>query len=145
MATATATPGTSWRPRSRGSAASAITAAAQSIVRCVPISGIVTRAGRNVPRMLPAVDRAKMRPAVRPASSTPVAARRTAKGVTMPSRITGGAKSASEAANEPTTAPTEIVSMPRTDRSRNGRATNGTAAINAAAIRTIAASQLVEG
>ena len=86
-----------------------------------------------------------MRPAVRPASSTLVAARRTANGVTIPSRITGGANSASDAANEPTTAPTEIVSMPRTERSRKGRATKGIAAISAAAARTMAASQLGDG
>ena len=47
--------------------------------------------------------------------------------------------------NEPTTAPTEIVSMPRTERSRNGRATKGIAAISAAAIRTIVASQTGDG
>ena len=57
------------QPRSR-QAAAAITAAAPMSVRCVPISGMVTRAGRKVPTRLPAVDSAKMRPAVDPAFST---------------------------------------------------------------------------
>ena len=53
--------------------------AAPMSVRCVPMSGMVTMAGTKVPMRLPAVERAKMRPATRPASSTPVAARRIAK------------------------------------------------------------------
>ena len=119
--------------------------AAPISVRCVPISGIVMRAGTKVPMMLPAVDSAKMRPATRPASSTPVAARRMANGVTMPSRTTGGAKSASDAAKEPTTAPVEIVSMPLIERSRNGRATKGIAATHAAAASTMVARSCGEG
>ena len=138
-------PGTSRRRPSSGTAAKAITAAAQSIVRCVPISGMATSAARKVPRMLPAVESAKMRPATRPASVTPVAARRTANGVTMPRRTTGGANSASAAANEPRTAPVETVSMPCTERSRRGRATNGTAAMSAAATMTMVASSGAEG
>ena len=82
--------------------------AAPISVRCVPMSGMVMRAGTKVPMMLPAVESAKMRPATRPASSTPVAASRMANGVTMPSSTTGGAKSASDAAKEPTTAPVEM-------------------------------------
>ena len=91
-------------------------------------SGMVTSAGTNVPMRLPAVESAKTRPATRPASSTPVVASRMANGVTMPSSTTGGANSTSDAANEPTTAPVESASMPRTERSRNGRATKGMAA-----------------
>ena len=68
-------------------------AAAPSSVRWVPISGIVIRAGTNVPSRLPAVERAKTRPATTPAASTSVTARRMANGVTMPSSTTGGAKS----------------------------------------------------
>ena len=102
-------------------------------------------AGTKVPMMLPAVERAKTRPATRPASATPVAARRMANGVTIPSSTTGGANSASDAANEPTTAPVEMVSMPLIERSRNGRATKGIAATHAAAASTMTASSCGEG
>ena len=145
MAAAATRPGTSRRRPSSGTAAKAMTAAAHSIVRCVPISGMATSAARNVPRMLPAVESAKMRPATRPASSTPVAASLTANGVTMPSSTTGGANSASAAANEPSTAPVDSVSMPRTESSSSGRATNGTAAMSAAATMTIVASSVADG
>ena len=63
----------------------------------------------------------------------------------MPSSTTGGAKSASAAANEPSTAPVDTVSMPRTESSRSGRATKGTAAINAAATMTMVASSVADG
>ena len=112
MTAAATSPGASRRRPSNGRAAKAMTAAAHSIVRCVPISGMATSAAKKVPRMLPAVESAKMRPATRPASATPVAASLTANGVTMPSSTTGGANSASAAANEPSTAPVETVSMP---------------------------------
>ncbi len=114
-------------------------------VRCVPMSGMVTMADTKVPMRLPAVERAKMRPATRPASSTPVAARRMANGVTMPSSTTGGANSASDAANEPTTAPVESVSMPLMERSRKGCATKGITATQAAAASTRAASSCGDG
>ena len=120
-------------------------AAAPSSVRWVPISGIVIRAGTKVPSRLPAVERAKTRPATTPAVSTSVTARRMAKGVTMPSRTTGGAKSASEATKEPTTAPADRLSRPPIERSRNGRATNGTAAIRAAAASTMKPSRRALG
>ena len=94
---------------------------------------------------LPAVDSANTRPATRPASCTPVAARRMANGVTIPSSTTGGANSARDAAKDPTTAPVESVSMPWMERSRNGRATNGIRATHAAAASTIAARRVGEG
>ena len=75
--------------------------AAPMSVRCVPMSGMVISAGRKVPMRLPAVESANTRPATRPASCTPVAARRMANGVTMPSSTTGGANSARDAAKEP--------------------------------------------
>jgi hypothetical protein len=68
-----------------------------------------------------------------------------ANGVTIPSSTTGGANSASEAANDPTTAPVDRVSIPCTERSRNGRATKGMAATQAAADSTITASSCGEG
>ena len=102
-------------------------------------------AGTKVPMMLPAVESAKMRPATRPASATPLVARRMAKGVTMPSRITGGANSTTEAAKEPTTAPVEMLVMALTERSRKGRARNGTAATSAPATSTMPASRRGEG
>ena len=119
--------------------------AAPMSVRCVPMSGMVMMAGTKVPMRLPAVESAKMRPATRPASSTPVAARRMANGVTMPSSTTGGANRASDAANEPTTAPVESVSMPLIERSRNGCATKGIMATQAAAARTMTASSCGDG
>ena len=119
--------------------------AAPMSVRCVPMSGMVMRAGTNVPMRLPAVDSANTRPATRPASCTPVAARRMANGVTIPSRTTGGAKRASDAANEPTTAPVESVSIPLMERSRNGRATKGIAATQAAAASTMVARSEGDG
>jgi hypothetical protein len=63
----------------------------------------------------------------------------------MPSSTTGGANSASAAANEPSTAPVETVSIARTESSRNGRATKGTAAMSAAAAMTIFARSVVDG
>ena len=119
--------------------------AAPMSVRCVPMSGMVMRAGTKVPMRLPAVESAKIRPATRPASSTPVAARRMANGVTIPSSTTGGANSARDAANEPTTAPVDSVSMPLMERSRNGRATKGIAATHAAAASTIVARSCGDG
>ena len=119
--------------------------AAPMSVRCVPMSGMVMRAGTNVPMRLPAVESANTRPATRPASATPVAASRMANGVTMPSSTTGGANSASEAAKDPTTDPVDSVSMPLMERSRNGRATKGIAATQAAAASTTTASSCGEG
>ena len=119
--------------------------AAPMSVRCVPMSGIVMRAGTKVPMRLPAVESAKIRPATRPASSTPVAARRMANGVTIPSSTTGGANSASDATNEPTTAPVDSVSIPLIERSRNGRATKGIAATQTAAASTIVARSCGDG
>ena len=142
---ATTMPAASRRPASSGTAEAAMISAAPISVRCVPMSGMVMRAGTKVPMMLPAVESAKIRPATRPASSTPVAASRMANGVTMPSSTTGGANSASDAANEPTTAPVDSVSMPLMERSRNGRATKGIAATQTAAARTIVGQELRRG
>ena len=79
-------------------------------VRCVPTKGIATIAARNVPTMLPIVDNAYRRPATVPARSTVVSPSRTANGLTAPSNVTGTAKRASAATNEPTTAPTDALS-----------------------------------
>ena len=103
----------------------------------MPISGMVTSAGTKVPMRLPAVERAKMRPAARPAASTSATERRMANGVTMPRSTTGGANNARAAMNEPTTALGESVSTPLIERSRNGRATKGTAATRTAAANTM--------
>ena len=119
--------------------------AAPMSVRCVPMSGMVMRAGTNVPMRLPAVESANTRPATRPASCTPVAARRMANGVTIPSSTTGGANRARDAAKDPTTAPVESVSMPLMERSRNGRATKGMRATHAAAASTMPASREGDG
>jgi hypothetical protein len=56
-----------------------------------------------------------------------------AKGDTAPRRVTGRAKSASAAKKDPTTAPIETASRPRSARSRIGRDTNGVTAIASAA------------
>ena len=101
---------------------------------------IVTSAGRNVPTRLPAVESAKIRPATAPAVRTSSTASRIANGVTIPSRITGGAKSTSAPRKEPITAPAESRSSPRTETSRNGWARKGTAAIASAAAVTTAPS-----
>ena len=69
-----------------------------------------------------------------------MSANRIANGETAPSSVTGTAKSASAATNDPMTTPTEIESNPRRAASRIGRAANGVAAMNAAATRTIAPS-----
>jgi hypothetical protein len=68
-----------------------------------------------------------------------------ANGETQPSSVTGTAKSASAAKNEPTTAPAETASRPRTARSRIGRETKGRTATNAAAARMIQPSTLGSG
>ena len=90
--------------------------------------------------MLPTVESAYRLPAVAPERSTSVSANRIANGETAPSSVTGTAKSASAATNDPMTTPTEIESNPRRAASRIGRAANGVAAMNAAATRTIAPS-----
>jgi hypothetical protein len=68
-----------------------------------------------------------------------------AKGATAPRSVTGTAKRASAAKNEPTTAPTETASRPRRARSRIGRATNGVTAITSAAATTMAPSRRGSG
>ena len=68
---------------------------------------MVTSADRNVPNRLPTVERAYSRPATDPTSRTSSIASLIANGATIPSRITGGAKSASTAKNDPIAAPAE--------------------------------------
>ena len=91
----------------------------------------------NVPMMLPTVESAYRRPAIVPAFCKSVSASLIANGETAPSSVTGTAKSARAATNDPTTTPTEIESKPRTAASRIGRAANGVAAMNAADTRTM--------
>ena len=109
-------------------------------VRWVPTSGINTRALRNVPARLPAVESAYRRPATFPASATLSSARRSANGDTAPSAVTGRAKRATAAKNDPTTDPTESASRPCTATSRSGRAAKGVTARDTAARRRMRAS-----
>ena len=60
--------------------------------------------------MLPIVERPYSRPDTAPAFSTDGSASRIANGLTMPSSVTGTAKSASAAKKEPTAAPSDAVS-----------------------------------
>jgi hypothetical protein len=107
------------------------------IVRCVPANGMNTIAAPNVPRMLPIVESPYSRPDTAPAFSTDGSASRIANGLTVPSNVTGTAKSASAAKNEPTAAPSDAVSSCCTVASSTGRAMNGINAIAAAATRTM--------
>ena len=104
-----------------------------------------TMAAANVPRMLPIVESPYSRPDTAPAFSTDGSARRIANGLTVPSSVTGTAKSASAAKNEPTAAPRDAVSSSRTVASSTGRATNGITAIATAATRTMRPSSARSG
>src|SRR3954454_18135879 len=127
MTTLTTTPGTHWRPRP-GTATRASTSANSRNVRCVPTTGISSRAARKVPVSEPIVPMAYSRPATRPASSTWSTFRRTAYGETMPSSSTGTAISTPTPSRDPTNRPPESSSNAVTDRCRNGPLTNGTSA-----------------
>ena len=108
------------RAPSRKHEETASSAATTRNVRCVPIAGMSTSAGRKVPSSDPAVESAYRRPATAPEVSTLVTARRIANGDTIPRSTTGGAQSSSTARKLPTTAPAEASSSPSTVRSRNG-------------------------
>ena len=114
-------------------AASASTAAVTSIVRRVPISGISTTTGRNVPRIAPAVESAYIRPAISPARSTESTPSRTANGEAIPSSVIGTENSAIEAKNEPRKAPTEASANALTAADSSGSAMKGMIAIAIAA------------
>ena len=118
---ANATVSTYQRAPSSSPAASASVTAVPVIVRCVPANGMNTMAAVNVPRMLPIVESPYSRPDTAPAFSTDGSARRIANGLTVPSSVTGTAKSASAAKNEPTAAPRDAVSSSRTVASSTGR------------------------
>lgn len=66
------------------------------------MSGVRNNTGTKVPSSEPRVDRAKRRPAVRPASLTSLTANFTAKGLTIPNRTVAGVKRASVATKPPT-------------------------------------------
>ena len=106
-------------------------------VRCVPIAGMRTSAGRKTPSSEPAVDSAYSRPATAPAVAIDETASRIANGETIPRRTTGGAHSRSTARKLPTTAPADAVSRPSTVKSRNGFAAKGMTATQIAAARTM--------
>ena len=142
---ATATVASCQRGPSISAAAKTSSAAVAIIVRCVPTTGIATRAAPNVPRMLPIVESPYSRPATVPAVSTVGSASRIANGLTAPSSVTGTANSSSAARNEPTTAPIDAASSSRTVAPRNGRATNGITATANPATRTILPSSLASG
>ena len=105
-----------------------------SIVRRVPMAGISTATGRNVPRMLPAVESAYIRPATSPDFSTLVTPSLTANGDAMPSSVIGTEKISIAAKKEPRNAPTEASAKAPTAASSRGCARNGVTAIAAAAI-----------
>ena len=109
-------------------------------VRWVPISGISSRAARNVPTSEPAVEIAYRPPVTFPVSVSATTVRRLAYGATAPSSITGTATRTSTAASDPRKPPTDRDPSAATDNFRNGSATNGTAASSTEASRTIAHS-----
>ena len=132
-ASATAAAGAStYRQPSAGVAANASTAAVASIVRRVPISGISSTTGRNVPRIDPAVESAYRRPAISPARSTESTASRTANGETIPSRVIGTENNAMEA-KKTRKAPTDASANSPTAAESSGSDTNGITAMAIAA------------
>ena len=115
------------------------------MVRRVPIAGIRNATGRNVPRMLPIVESAYMRPATSPACSTLRTPSRTANGDAIPSSVTGIEKSSMTAKNEPRNAPTDVLANALTAADRNGWAMKGSTAIAAAAISIRRAITVIDG
>ena len=89
-------------------------------VRCVPTSGISSRAERNVPTSEPTVEIAYIRPAVCPESSIRWSLSRIAHGDTAPSISTGTATSTSTPNSEPANAPTRVL-VERLDAEREER------------------------
>ena len=95
--------------------------------------------------MLPAVDRAYMRPATSPAFSMLVTPSRTANGDAMPSSVIGTEKISMAAKNEPRKAPTDASANAVTAWSSSGLAMNGVTAMAAAAISISRARYCMSG
>jgi len=83
--------------------------------------------------MLPAVERAYIRPATSPARSTLTTPSRIANGDAMPSSVIGTEKISIAAKKDPRKAPTEASANAPTARSSSGWARNGVTEIAAAA------------